>query len=743
MCATLGATVVALALLPAALAQAFAVPPTLGAGGCYDPTQSNADFEAYGPTDVSAQAGNNRVTVNENAAGTITVFKYPNPSLYNQIKYFAVSRDPDGRVHNRFPNEGSFAGIRWRTRRGAGFAWLRDWRTTQGWDSSDLPVPVTRYQSPKRIGLSVTVFDLAPPRSDTFVRELWVRRSRRSPVRQASVTYFANFNPVASHVPLLPIGDWCTPGSDQHAAYDHSAHAVVNSWTGTDQATGKAASVAVAFGFDRRDSSHQVGQDAYDPAAGGSGGPDGYDQARTRPYRLGGNSVADGQTTGALSRVLHFDRAGRAAERVVIAGGTNAGGALAALSGARKASFARQLAAERSDWRGFLSHTQLPAGAPRRVTEVAKRSLISVRMARAPETGAIVASANTQGPYGEDWIRDGAFLNRMLDENGYSTLVTQHNLFYARIQASPTNPSAIRPSGNWTMAAYADGIDGAPIPWEIDETGLGIWTLYDHSTFLQGPAARAYLEQVYPAIVRSADFLTLCEDPTNGMQCTANEDDNYTPSQTLHGAETVFLGLRSAVAAAKAMGDTGVRIGMWQARLDRLGAAIGRLYDPGKRAYGEGASGSNAYNLDYSDGGWLLWPVQYKPYDDPTMRGEADAVDRALRASLAAPRGQYEAKALLGLAYARRGPGELARLRRPLGYMARVLTTPTGLFGESWIRDRTGRPLPVQDMPHVWEHALFYLAALKIDGARRYTFERTDLFMRACRSGTAPRRACR
>src|SRR5690242_18512672 len=286
-------TVVALALLSAASAQGFALPPTLGAGGCYDPTQSNADFEAYGPTDVDAQAGNNRVTVNENAAGTLTVFKYPNPSLYNQIKYFAVSRDADGRVHTRFPNEGSFAGIGWRTRRVTGFAWLRDWRATQGWDSSDLPVPVTRYRSPKSLGLTVTVFDLAPPGGDAFVREIWVTRARRSPVRQASVTYFANFNPVASHVPLLPIGDWCLPGSDQHAAYDVSAHAVVSSWSGTDQATGNATSVAVAFGFDRPDSAHQVGQDAYDPATGGSGGPDAYDQA---PHGLGGDDVADGQT---------------------------------------------------------------------------------------------------------------------------------------------------------------------------------------------------------------------------------------------------------------------------------------------------------------------------------------------------------------------------------------------------------------------------------------------------------------
>src|SRR3954453_9876483 len=112
-----------LALAPAPAA-AIGLPPTLGPGGCYDPTQANADFEAYGPTDVDVQAGNGRVTVNENSSGTITVFKYPNPSLYNQIKYFAASRDAKGQVHTRFPNEGSFAGIGWRTRSGSGVTWL-------------------------------------------------------------------------------------------------------------------------------------------------------------------------------------------------------------------------------------------------------------------------------------------------------------------------------------------------------------------------------------------------------------------------------------------------------------------------------------------------------------------------------------------------------------------------------------------------------------------------------------------
>src|SRR5581483_2696742 len=110
-----------------------------------------------------------------------------------------------------------------------------------------------------------------------------------------------------------------------------------------------------------------------------------------------------------------------------------------------------------------------------------------------------------------------------------------------------------------------------------------------------------------------------------------------------------------------------------------------KLYDPATRSYGEGQSGSNAYNLDYGDGGWLLWPVQYLPYSDPRMQGEADAVYASVTKTLAGDRGQYEGKALLGLGYAwHADPAKLRLLRAPLAFIARSLTTPTGLLGESW-----------------------------------------------------------
>ena len=282
-------------------------------------------------------------------------------------------------------------------------------------------------------------------------------------------------------------------------------------------------------------------------------------------------------------------------------------------------------------------------------------------------------------------------------------------------------PSAVRPPGNWAMASYGDGVDGAPIPWEIDETGLGIWTLWEHTGFLPPADRQAYLGAVYPAIARSADWLTRCEDVLTGMQCVASEDDNYTPSQSLHGAETVYLGLESAVAAAAAIGDGDPRVLQWKARLERQRKAIDDLYDPSAHAYREGDTGGNAYNVSYGDGAWLLWPVRFKPYADAAMQGEAAAVRKAMDESLASGQGEYEQKALLALAEAWQSPSteQRAELRRRLRYMATSLTTPTGLFGEAWKRYASGSPLAVEDMPHVWEHCLFYLAAIAVDGSQR------------------------
>jgi hypothetical protein len=269
------------------------------------------------------------------------------------------------------------------------------------------------------------------------------------------------------------------------------------------------------------------------------------------------------------------------------------------------------------------------------------------------------------------------------------------------------------------MNRYVTGQPGGPIPWEIDETGYGAWTLWYQARYVSPSQRQSYLRAVFPAISRAATFLVACRDPFNGLQCLAIEDDSETPSQTLHGALPDLLALRSAVAAAHVLGDDGTEVARWAARARQLETAIDALYDPAEHAYREGPTSGQALPASFEDGGLMLWPVELHRFANPTMQGEAAATESAMDASFLADSGDYEGVALLGLCHEARAldPAALGGLRQTLATMAQTRTTPTGLFGEGWHRWGDGRITPLNDQPHVWEHALFEMAAVCLDPA--------------------------
>ena len=679
------------------------------------------------PTDVNAQAGDGRITVGLNAAGTITVFRYPNPSFENQVKYYASDRDANQNPTGALPNEGSFAGVRYTAGGTTSMAWLRDWPHTQRYLSAATPVPVTTYSAPGGLGLTVTDTDLATVSpADSFVRDFVVTRAPQSPVTAVDLVYYERFDPIASKVRYAPGQDNCLNqlNDQQSAAYDATHQAVVHSWSGIDATSGLPSSVGLAFGFDRPATSHQVGRDGHDTAAPPVGAADGYDQLTSPPHALGNADSETGQASGALTTRVDFDAHGRDAMRLIIGAGATAESALNVLDSERTRTFAQQSAAVDDDWTAWMQRAVLPATDDALIRDLAERALITIRLAIDPDTGAIVASADTQAPYGQDWVRDGSFINEALDLAGFSDLVTRHDLFEAAAQTSATNPDVLRPPGNWPMMVYGDGQPGGPIPYEIDETGLGAWTLWRHSQFLSASDARAYLSSVYPAISAAANWLTACKDPSNGWQCQANEDDSFTPSQTLHGAGPILLGLRSAVAAAAAVGDTSPVVQTWQARVAELQAAIDAGYDSRAGGYREQPGDASAAPVSYTDGGWLLWPVQLHPYSDSRMQAEARAVWASMQSSFASDSGGYEGKSLLGAcrAWSPPTPAQHAALVRELHDFATLLPSSTGLFSEFWQRLPPGGPIRgINDAPHVWEHTLFYLAALCIDGPGAHT----------------------
>ncbi|MDQ4065088.1 MAG: hypothetical protein M3161_03480, partial [Actinomycetota bacterium] len=566
------------------------------------------------------------------------------------------------------------------------------------------------------------VRDVVAPDLDVLARHVTVKRARDSTARAVRIISFANFNPVVSKTPQSPTNAWCNEeDNDTGGRWAANARAVVHERTGTDESTGETSSVALAMGFAAKEQAHHIGVDTYAGETGEAASA--YDDAEDG--QLSGNGAVAGQADAAVADELSLRRR-TARTTVFLSAAFTAREALSALNRARDQG-ARAIARRKSAWwSSWLRTARLPKDAPRVVTRVAKRSLVSIRQAIDTQHSMIVASIATQPPYGVDWIRDGAYINHALDTARRHAIVEAHNDRYADLQATATDKprgQPATPSGNWAQNYYADGVAAGPLPYSIDETGFGIWTLWDHYVQTRD---RDYLfeDGVYGAIQRAAHYLTDqppfgCVDPTTNLQCVANEGDNENPSQTLVGAQAVWLGLDSAVRAAEVRGAPAEQNQAdWRERRDELGAAIETHFFNQE---------CNCFTEDPQTGGTLLWPVRFVVYGTPRADAQAEVNWRHMVAAMSGEldRGRYETKVLLGNAYAWAGrPAKIRQVKDGLDWVARVPTTPTGLLGEAWMEfpADSGQIVTMVAQPHATSHALFYLAALKAYGSERYRF---------------------
>jgi hypothetical protein len=734
--------------------------------GCFKPNAR----ELYGPTDLNAQSANGRLAVGVNGAGTMTVFRWPRPSFYDQVKYFTEGRDDDADIQVA-PNMGAFLGIAADTGDGFRTTWLRDFDEVEQYYANDRDETAGEYSDEivtrfvdDDLGLDVRVRDLTTNDRDAFVRRVRVHRRGTSPVERARLVAFGNFNLVTEKLPQFPVQDWCLEEDNvSRARYLDRLDAVVYDATGVDVSTGTRRSVAVAMGFGGDTVGHQVGGDAYDPAAEPTGraGPtvDAYDDAATGS--LSGNDEYVGQATSALTTDLSFESGGNVAEETVVVAAAEDETSVATTLGAVREESHETLRERKEAW---LADVLAGAPLPDRdaieaaegeevataVMQAVRRALVVLVTNYDRESGAVVASISTQPPYGEDWPRDGAYFNYVLELIGRHDWVEKRNRWYASIQQQAAESAldgdllgSLQPSqltslttlpANWNMCYYADGVAGGPIPYQIDTTSYVVWTMYDH---YEMTGDEEYLRAVYPAIRRAADFLVQCKDPRNDLQCPAFEDDRFTEPtrQTMNGAAPVWRALRAATDAARVLGreDDAVR---YSQRQHELGQAIEReLYDESLGGYVSDPGST------YSE---TVWPLEYTPYVDPEtgeirdrpqvedplehprVQRHLDADARSVEAIFEEPEGgevdtgAYEAKVLIPLAKARREtpPGDFEFVSDGVRWLATEhATDDTRVMGEAWKvfpdenGDRDVRSITGQ--PHVWEQVLLYLATLE------------------------------
>jgi hypothetical protein len=669
--------------------------------------------ETFGPPTAHATLGTGGITEGVDEAGRLTGLGWPGPGWYDHVDHIHVSR---GHPNAGAPvNGGSFAG--------AGNAWLtpeHGWRTVaQGWASDTAQTLVTTLEHPER-GLAATITDVVDPTADLIARN--VRFSHPA----GAFAYYANFSPTTSRLPRAPsvtdgvgdaFSDFATVYDDARSQLLHfrpyraDPVPVTTIATSHEGAARAREAVRGAFGpgvyiataGQGRAAEHQAGLDSQGFVRGEAEGTPLLD-----PYydladgRLSGSDAAFGLSAGALSG-LPPDADG--SYTVYLAAGESAADAMGIVEHARVRGFARIRADSEAWWHSWLARARLPATTDARTLAVSRHALMLIRTAMDRRSGSIVANATVQTPYRQDWVRDGAFFNYALLLAGYPELAKQHADFYRRVY---------RPGGTWDSLYYSDGGEaGFVYPYEIDSQAFALWALWLPAEF--DPTDRAYLERVYPAISDTANALLLCRDPFNGLQCYAPEDDAVQPTQGTQGASTVYLALRSATAAARALG---IRPNpRWAERAAELrAAALGRLCNGGACGGGRG-------------GVYMVWPSRLL---DPAsslaqrhLRGYVRELDA--RASFASPDlggfFQYPMEPLLALAPFWTDPAREERLAAWVRWLTHDVAEPGVLhYGERIFRVAEPGAGPVYlhsvGFPHIWSGTEMYIAAAFVHGLR-------------------------
>jgi hypothetical protein len=718
--------------------------------------------EVWGPTNINSQIGNQELVVGTNEKGTMTVFKWPNPSYADQIKYHAFDRrDP---YFGADPNAGAFLGVIVTKEDGSQeFNWLRDWgpvstsdpdygdNVEQKWASEFSDTLFTEYTN-EQLGLTVNVTNAVPKDEDVFIRDVNVRAHDGSPVEDVEVVSYENFNLVDDKDSLAPTQDWCSEGENRETAeYDAGSDAVLHhSPTGPWSEDGAEFSVATAMAFDGESTQHHVAGDDY--MADNPDDP--YKLLDNGDVTLPGDDSFTGHTSVAMTKDLDFDD-GQGSARVYFAAAHDdephkdlSDEVESKIQNARDLSLPSVID-EKEDWfRGYVEDAPMPDTANENITKVSRRSLISIVQIWDDETvnehgftGNIVASVATQAPYGADWIRDGAYFNYVLDRfmagDGKPDWVNKHNRWYMSLQQNPDGPcpehchdnmkeynfadlvpqvSSV-PEGGWAMNYYADGKVAGPIGGEIDETSYGAWTFWDHYAVTGN---ESYLQRIYPAIRKVGDRLTYdCVDEDTGLQCARPEDDNVKNEQTIIGGASAHAGLAAATKAASEMYDiTGEQKYAEQARAyaerrDELGQAIDENYWNESAGYYGRKSGFPSPRAGM--------PAFLRPYDDPRMQDHMESMWNSINATFQGQKdqGQYEAKSLIGIGLASQRsdspPVEMTKIRDGIEWIAEKHAQPdTHIMGEAWVRETyaDGEVESAVSQPHVWEQSLFYLSSL-------------------------------
>jgi GH15 family glucan-1,4-alpha-glucosidase len=672
----------------------------------------------FGASSTNAAVGNSRLTVGISKYGELVNLRWPCSNYFDHLNYktlyklpFAWQVEDYNRFYNAGERQGSFSGIKYIQDDKEKITWLRneDWTQSQSYYSVDAPILVTTYFN-YNLGLKVICTDLVSHDVDVLNRHFKIEKLEDKGLSKCQLLYVTNMAPCNKKPLFEPSADWYKDNNNGFVTmYDETDNAFISFIPTLEDKSKRIAKSAstnevhayinkIENDFPTKDTTLLAIRDIYCAiGADRKAATKALYEDGTLPKPLDNilkpNDLNVAYGPAFCMTAYNIKWKGNSEEiNILFSFASNAKKAIDQLKDEQN-DYSSKLNSTNGYWTNKMSKAQLPDVKEVQMINTLKRTLINALITANPETGALGSSVSAcQPPYTMIWPRDAAVMGYMLDCAGFSEEAEKNSLFFAKTQRQLDGQDCRQPKkgecykGTWFQCYYADGTPSWMYDFEVDEVGWGIWMWYSHSTFLSKEKQKKYLEKLKSNIKLAADFLVAFKDYNNNLQKSAREDDLLWKSQTVIGAATTIMGLKSAISALSILDVNDVNIVKYKTRLVELEVAtLKEFWKEKTQQFMKPIYGN------FGPRGIIIWPAMYLPITDSKMDTHADALSEQLkpffnkRDQAKNKEWWYIGKATMAMAHAwKDNPERLPIVKAYLKQMlTAVCTSDTWVYGET------------------------------------------------------------
>lgn len=223
--------------------------------------------------------------------------------------------------------------------------------------------------------------------------------------------------------------------------------------------------------------------------------------------------------------------------------------AIRRLNHAKDTSFAEHLTGTYEYWINYLHEAEPIEMKDERIKAIYQRSLLMFHLMNNKNGGFIAGPECDEdylysGGYSYCWGRDAAFTATAYSLAGYHSRVKKFFQWIKGIQEE---------DGSWDQRYYMDGHLAPAWGLQIDETGSILWGMQQHYQVTQD---EEFLDEIWPAVEKAADFLTRFIDPNTKLPMPSKDIWEKRDGEHFYSTSAVYGGLMGAALFADKKNET-------------------------------------------------------------------------------------------------------------------------------------------------------------------------------------------